>query len=200
MQEKETSGDRLKWDERYRFEECVLGTEPSRYLANNIDFIKSLVPGTRGLDIACGEGRNSIFLARQGFTMVGIDISGVGIEKAGKWMEREGLRIELRLADLEHYKFTDHFDLVINFNFLLRNLIPRAVAALSPGGVFVFDTLVDSPHVPTPHKKEFLLQPGEHLRIFQGFPGEIFLPEERLLDESPTAKLIYKAPGGAKCR
>lgn len=182
----------LKWDERFREEACVLGTEPSAYLADNIELIKSLVPGRSALDIACGEGRNSIFLAGQGFRVVGLDISEAGLEKARRWMEREGLSIDLRRANLERFDFTGQYDLIINFNFLLRDLIPKSVAALATGGVMVFDTLLDSPYVPTTHKKEHLLQPGELVRIFQGFAGEILLPEERLHDSMPTARLIFR--------
>lgn len=182
----------LKWDTRFREEECVLGTEPSRYLADNMELIKSLVPGLRALDLACGEGRNSIFLAGQGFRVVGLDISEAGLEKARRWMEREGLAIDFRWANLEEHDFNEQYDLIINFNFLLRHLIPKSVAALAPGGVMVFDTLLDSPYVPNTHKKEHLLQPGELQSIFRGFPGEILLPEERLHDPMPTARLIFR--------
>lgn len=181
----------LKWDGRFRAEGCVLGTEPSGYLSENINLITSRVPGKRALDIACGEGRNSIFLAQRGFDVLGLDISEAGLEKARKWMEREGLKIDFRSANMEDYLFTEKFDLIINFNFLLRDLIAQAVNALHPRGIIVFDTLVDSPHVPNTHAKDFLLQPGELVRIFQSFGGEILLAEERLYDEMPTAKLIF---------
>jgi 2-polyprenyl-3-methyl-5-hydroxy-6-metoxy-1,4-benzoquinol methylase len=188
----ENRKDLLKWDGRFRAEECVLGSEPSVYLFDNISLIASLVPGRRALDIACGEGRNSIFLAKHGFDVFGLDISEAGLEKARGWMEREGLKIDFRLENMEGYVFREKFDLIINFNFLLRDLIPKAVDALHPRGVMVFDTLVDSPFVPNTHKKEYLLRPGELVRIFSGFQGDIFLPEERLHDQMPTAKLIFR--------
>jgi tellurite methyltransferase len=181
-----------KWDERFKSEGFVLGTDPSPYLVKNMEFIKSLTPGKKALDIACGEGRNSIFLARQGFIVTGLDISEAGLQKAGKWMERERLEIDFRISNLEEYEFSEMYDLIINFNFLLRDLIPKAVAALNPKGVMVFDTLLDSPFVPTTHKKEFLLQPGELHSIFSDFPGTIFCHEERLYDQAPTAKLIFQ--------
>lgn len=181
-----------KWDERFRGEEFALGTDPSPYLAENIELIKLLAPGRKALDIACGEGRNSIFLAREGFDVTGLDISKAGLEKAIKWMERENLRIDFRIQDLEGYEFTETYDLIINFNFLLRDLIPKSVAALHPGGVIVFDSILDSPYVPTTHKKEFLLQTGELQSIFSSFHGKIFLPEERLHDRNPTARLIFQ--------
>ncbi|MDD2335314.1 MAG: methyltransferase domain-containing protein [Geobacteraceae bacterium] len=182
----------LKWDARFRTEACVLGTNPSRYLVDNIDLIMSLVPGRKALDIACGEGRNSIYLAKRGFQVTGLDISEAGLEKGRQWMEREGVHIDYQMENLEQFEFTGQYDLILNCNFLLRELIPKSVEALSPGGIIIFDTLLDSPFVPTPHKKEFLLQPGELVNIFKGFPGEILAPEERLHDEMPTAKLIFR--------
>ena len=184
-----------KWDERFRGKEFTLGTAPSPYLAENIEFVKSLVAGGKALDIACGEGRNSIFLAREGFDVTGLDISDAGLEKASKWMEREKLHIDFRIRNLEGYEFTETYDLIINFNFLLRDLIPKEVAALRPGGVIVFDSILDSPFVPTTHRKEFLLRPGELYSIFSSFTGEIFFPEERLHDPLPTAKLIFQKSG-----
>jgi tellurite methyltransferase len=182
----------LKWDTKFRNEACVLGTNPSRFLVDNIELISSHVPGTNALDIACGEGRNSIYLAKRGFHVVGLDISEAGLDKGRQWMEREGVKIDFRLANLEQVEFTEQYDLILNCNFLLRDLIPKSVEALSPGGVLVFDTLLDSPFVPTTHKKEFLLQPGELVKIFERFPGEILAQEERLHDEMPTAKLLFR--------
>lgn len=192
MPEDDRKDSLLKWDERFRSEGCVLGTNPSAYLIENMNTIISLAPGRRAVDIACGEGRNSIYLAKQGFQVVGLDISEAGLAKGRQWMEQEGVQIDFRLVNLETYQFTESYDLVINCNFLLRDLIPKSVAALSPGGIMVFDTLLDSPYVPTTHKKEFLLQPGELVRIFQGFPGAILGQEERLHDQMPTAKLIFR--------
>jgi tellurite methyltransferase len=192
MHEHKDSHNGTKWDERFGGEEFALGTDPSPYLAENIELIKLLAPGTKALDLACGEGRNSIFLAREGFDVTGLDISKAGLEKAVKWMERENLRIDFRIQDLVGYEFTETYDLIINFNFLLRDLVPKSVAALHTGGVVVFDTLMDSPYVPTTHKREYLLQPGELQSIFSIFPGKIFLSEERLHDRNPTARLIFQ--------
>ncbi|MRR54865.1 MAG: class I SAM-dependent methyltransferase [Deltaproteobacteria bacterium] len=192
MHQDAEENSQLKWDNRFRNETCVLGIDPSRYLVDHLDLIMAHVPGTKALDVACGEGRNSIFLAKRGFQVSGLDISAVGLEKGRQWMEREGVTIDFRAVNLERYEFTEQYDLILNCNFLLRNLIPKSVAALSSGGILVFDTLVDSPFVPNNHSKEHLLQPGELVRIFQGFPGKILTQEEKLHDEMPTAKLIFQ--------
>lgn len=192
MHHDEHKDDLMKWDTRFKSEECVLGTTPSQYLLDNIDLIMSLVPGRKALDIACGEGRNSIFLAKRGFQVVGLDISAAGLEKGRQWMERERVQVDFRQANLERHEFSEQYDLILNCNFLLRDLIPKSVAALTPGGIILFDTLLDSPFVPTTHNKEYLLQPGELVRIFRNFPGEILALEENFHDRMPTAKLIYR--------
>jgi tellurite methyltransferase len=188
--------DRDKWNARYAAGSLFLGPHPSSFLAERIDLIESLVPGRKALDIACGEGRNSIFLARRGFTVTGIDISEEGLTKAARWATGEGLEIAFLRANLEGYLFTERYDLILNFNFLLRDLIPGTVAALSPGGVLLFDTILDSPALPGVHRKEFLLQPGELPAIFAQFPGTVLHYEERPLDVSPTAKLIFRKQAG----
>jgi 2-polyprenyl-3-methyl-5-hydroxy-6-metoxy-1,4-benzoquinol methylase len=184
--------DRLKWDERYGGEEFLLGIEPSAFLRENIEQLKSLCPGRRALDIACGEGRNSIFLARHGFLVTAVDISEKGVEKGRRRCEEEGIGVDFRLADLESYTITESYDLILNFNFLLRELIPKLAAALNSGGLLVFDTLLDSPLLEGVHNKLYLLQPGELRKLFAGFPGKILHYEERALAESPTARLIFQ--------
>ncbi|RNC68374.1 MAG: methyltransferase domain-containing protein [Desulfuromonadales bacterium] len=184
--------DSTRWDERYRGAEFLLGTEPSRFLAERIEEVKRLCPGRKALDIACGEGRNSIFLARQGFSVTGLDISPVGLAKARGWAEREGLDCDFRLVNLENYRIAETYDLIINFNFLLRDLIPREVAALTQGGVILFDTILESPTAPVPHRKDFLLQPGELARLFAAYPGTIRYVAEFPVDPNPTAKLLFQ--------
>ena len=184
--------DRRKWDERYGGEGYLLGTQPSGFLRRNAGLLKRLCPGPRALDIACGEGRNSIFLARQGFHVTAVDISAKGIAKGRKRCEEEGLDVDFRLVDLERHSFTESYDLIINFNFLLRDLVPQLVAALNPGGVLMFDTILDAPSLEGTHDKRYLLQPGELRALFQDCAGKIIHYEELPDDASPTAKLIFQ--------
>ena len=182
---------REKWNARYAGAGFYLGPEPSRFLSGNISLISTLLPGKKALDIACGEGRNSIFLARNGFDVTGLDISEEGLAKADRWAKTEGLSVTFRCIDLETFEFNEFYDLIINFNFLLRGLIPMMLDALNPGGVIVFDTILDTPTLEGSHNRSFLLQPGELRTIFASFPGEIILYEELPFGPSPTARLIF---------
>lgn len=188
--------DRVKWNSRFAAEESFLGRGPSPFLAREIGRIKQWVCGRRALDIACGEGRNSIFLATNGFRVTAIDISEVGLAKGARRAEEEGVAVEFIRADLDDYRPSGSFDLVLNFNFLLRSLIPVEVALLTPGGLLLFDTILASPHCPTPQNPAFYLQPGELVRLFSVYDGEIICHEESQEGAVPTARLMFRKGGG----
>jgi 2-polyprenyl-3-methyl-5-hydroxy-6-metoxy-1,4-benzoquinol methylase len=184
--------DRIKWNQRFESEETYLGRKPSPFLFREIERIHRLAPGNRALDIACGEGRNSIFLAQQGFRVTALDISDVGLGKAAQWAEAEGVVIDFQRVDLDKYRFAERFDLIINFNFLLRELIPEEVRALSPGGLLIIDTIMESPQLCESHNPDYLLQYGELQRICEGLTGEILFNEELTDGEMPTARVLFR--------
>jgi hypothetical protein len=65
------------WDKRYSTDDYVYGTEPNKFLKNNFNFI----PKGEGLSLAEGEGRNAVFLAKQGYSVTAIDSSLAGIDR-----------------------------------------------------------------------------------------------------------------------
>ncbi len=124
------------WDNRYEENELVWSAEPNMFLPPIID---DLAPGT-ALDLACGEGRNAIWLAREGWDVTAVDFSPVGIEK-GRQIAGDSA-IEWIVADVTTYETEREFDLVIIVYVHLPNdetvdLFGRAVAALAPGGTLV---------------------------------------------------------------
>ena len=184
--------DRLKWNQRFESEEDFLGRRPSPLLSREIGRILRLVPGKRALDIACGEGRNSIFLAQHGFQVTGLDISDVGLAKAVRRANEAGVTVDFQQKDLDEYRITEQFDLIINFNFLLRGLIPDEVEALSPGGLLIIDTIMESPQLLASHNPAYLLRRGELQRLFEGFDGDILFSEEVSEGETPTARVLFR--------
>ena len=67
------------WDARFSAPEYIFGTEVNVFLRSQAERFK---PSQRVLDIACGEGRNSVWLAQQGCRVLGIDISPLALKKA----------------------------------------------------------------------------------------------------------------------
>lgn len=98
------------WDERYSSPEYVFGTKPNAFLASCAHLLTS---GEAALAIADGEGRNSVWLAKQGLQVTAFDASKVGIKKARKLAESEGVSVDYQLAKIEDWAWTpDKYDVV----------------------------------------------------------------------------------------
>jgi ubiquinone/menaquinone biosynthesis C-methylase UbiE len=130
--------DRAAWDQRYRDAQWIWGLTPNRFVAEELD---ARPPG-RALDLACGEGRNALWLARQGWRVTAVDFSEVALEKGRKRAASDGaLDIEWVVADVTGYEPAARgFDLALvaylhlspaDLDVVLR----RAAGALAPGGM-----------------------------------------------------------------
>ena len=91
---------RAFWDQRFGAPEYVFGTEPNRFLVSQRALFR---PGMRVLDVACGEGRNAVWLAQQGCEVLAIDISPLGIDKAKRLAAERGVEVEFQLADVREW-------------------------------------------------------------------------------------------------
>ncbi|MDZ4828330.1 MAG: class I SAM-dependent methyltransferase [Actinomycetota bacterium] len=127
------------WDERYAATEIVWGVDPNQFVAREC---AALAPG-RALDLACGEGRNTIWLAARGWQATGVDFSAVAIEKAGSLAAAQEVAVEWQVGDLLEWEPTPRaYDLVVLAYLQVvaadRAVIwPRAAGAVAPGGTFV---------------------------------------------------------------
>lgn len=84
------------WDARYEAKGAIWGAEPNQFLAEIAAVIE---PGT-ALDLGCGQGRNSFWLASRGFTVTGLDLSPVAIEQATEVAEELDLDVSFESVDL----------------------------------------------------------------------------------------------------
>jgi len=187
--------DRIKWDARYGGAGYLFSFAPSRFLEQCLERVCALTPGRRALDLACGEGRNAIFLAQKGFQVTAVDISPRGVEKGASRAAELGVDVDFVQADLQDYRLEESYDLIVDFNFLLRPLIPKMVAALRPGGVIVMETILDTPSLEEGHTRSFLLAQGELGRLFSREDGTIELLEEEPAGPTPVARVIFKRTG-----
>ena len=152
------------WNERYDGGEYS-SDGPDRLLAESV----ATLPGGKAFDLACGSGRDAIFLAENGFQVTAIDNSPVGLEIARKKATEKGLTVDFLCADLEKDDFLmgeNAYDLICDFYFLHRALFPQMKVALKSGGMFVAAI-----HIYGAGEKErrFLLREGELKEIFRDF-------------------------------
>lgn len=136
--------DRERWEDRWRTRSHDL-PHPEPFLVRHVEDLR---PG-RVLDVACGAGRNALFLARRGFDVIGIDISETALARLDGRARAEGVRVTTRAADLDD---------------------PAALEGLGP-----FDDLVVIRYNPAPEQWRRLvarLRPGGRILLCSFGPGD----------------------------
>ena len=129
--------DSSAWNVRYSSRELVWGAEPNRFVAEELE---SAPPRGRALDLACGEGRNAIWLATRGWAVTAVDFSTVAIERARRLVAQRGVEVDWACADLATFAVDEGaFELVLIAYLQLpeqgrRQVLARAASALAPGG------------------------------------------------------------------
>jgi tellurite methyltransferase len=178
-----------QWNERYRTGEQVFET-PSPLV---VEFTKSLAPGS-ALDLACGPGRNALYLAELGWRVTAVDGSSNAIEL----LRGSNPAIDARVVDLEAGEFdasAEAYDLVLSCYYLQRSLIPVMKSALRAGGLLIM--IVHVAGADQPQGTPARAYPGE-LRAFfpawcilhdrEGEPGES-------CHRHAVAELVAQKPG-----
>ena len=192
--------ERRSWDVRYGAGDHT-GTEPDPFLAS-LDEYRSLLPERgRALDVACGAGRNAVWLAQRHWSVTGCDISMKGLRKAYGLAAERGVTIDLVCADLEtappfRTQSRGLFDLIVCFFYLERSLFPFLKAALKPGGLMVYKTYtVDQKQISDrPMRSAFLLKPQELLHAFQDF--RVLYYQELVSGRGVAQMIAQKKEGG----
>jgi SAM-dependent methyltransferase len=174
---------RARWNRKYSGSELLWTATPNRFLVAEV---AELEPG-RALDLACGEGRNAVWLAERGWDVVGVDFAEVGLRKAALLADQRGVKVALVQADLLDYEpERDAFDLVCILYLQLpeeerRPTLARASAAVAPGGTLLLvghdRTNLERGHG-GPDDPAVLLDPEE---VAAELPGLELVKAERVL-------------------
>tara|TARA_B100001123_G_scaffold443238_1_gene588858 strand:+ start:108 stop:743 length:636 start_codon:yes stop_codon:yes gene_type:complete len=163
---KSKSRDKNRWDEKYATKKYIFGKKPILFLEDNIHLLKK----GRALDIAMGEGRNGVFLARHDFDVVGLDISAEGLNKAQQLASEYGVSIETKVVDLENIDLgINKYDLIICTYYLQRSLFPQIKKALKSGGMTLIETYNMDYLNYSKFNKKYLLGTNELLDVFKDF-------------------------------
>ncbi|MEJ5255910.1 MAG: class I SAM-dependent methyltransferase [Acidimicrobiales bacterium] len=130
--------DAAFWDARYSGTEYLWDVEPNRWLVSEC---QDLPPGD-ALDLACGEGRNAVWLALQGWNVTGVDFAAVALAKARRLADEHGVQVQWQLADLSTWSTAESFDLVVMLYLHLpaavrKRVVGLAVDLLRPAGTLL---------------------------------------------------------------
>ncbi len=130
------------WDQRYDGEGYAFGMQPNSFLASQEQYLRAglevLVPGD-------GEGRNGVWLAKKGLSVRTVDVSPLGVAKARRLAEAEGVNLRSEVADLLTWEWPQsRYDIVaaiyLHFLDVDRPRIHRSmIDALKPGGILILE-------------------------------------------------------------
>jgi SAM-dependent methyltransferase len=177
------------WDRRYAGAELIWTAEPNRFLAAEA---ADLPPG-RALDLACGEGRNAVWLAERGWDVTAVDFSQVGLDKGARLAQERGVTVRWERADLREWTPpAGAFDLVVALYLHVDAQARRAIHAaaargLAPGGVLLIvghdATNIEHGHG-GPQIPAILFEPGD---LVEDVPGLEIERAERVQRPVDTA-------------
>jgi SAM-dependent methyltransferase len=175
-------------------------TGPPRRLWRPAPFLEEVLPELpRGhaLDVACGSGRDAVFMALAGFDVEAWDHDEHALAAVRRLAGRHRVAIDVRAVDLEAPRAAlpeSRYMLVVCFRFLHRPLFQSIARALQPGGHLVYETFRDGQQrFGKPVRPRFLLRPGELASAFEGL--ETLRYEETAPPGGPlTARLLARRP------
>lgn len=129
------------WNDRYRGDVYVRGTMPNDFLYR----VSNSIKGNKVLCLGEGEGRNAVYLAREGFDVSAVDASALALEKAERLADQSYVDINTQVADLNQYvikpkRWSGIVSIFCHLPSTVRaNLHRKVVAGLKPGGVFILE-------------------------------------------------------------
>ena len=160
------------YDDRYRGKGYYWGKRPSAICYRVLELMPPERP-LKLLDIGCGEGRNAVFFARNGYQVTAFDLSPIGVEKTKRLAAEVGVSLVAFTADLLEFRLAESFDILFSTGTL--HYIPRELRAeilsnykrfTNPDGIHVFSVFVAKPFIPRAPDAE----PSAHVWI----SGELF--------------------------
>jgi tellurite methyltransferase len=163
-----TDEDRRLWEKRYRNEERTGKVTPSALLPAYV----LVTTSGRALDLACGRGRNALWLAAHGYHTLAVDISRAALEHAQQLAQHQQLTTHCQFAQVDLDTFRPpqgQLDVVCMCRFLDRALLPTIQAALRPGGLLIIETFNWRRAEAHPDANpEYLLEPDELRGVITG--------------------------------
>lgn len=170
--------DKEKWDAKYlKKPRLLVPRYASIHLQKYIDEVKK----GKVLDLACGSGRNTLFLAQNGFEVDALDIAQIALDALRTQLKAENLShlVDTKLIDLDSFSQTDDkYNLILMCNFLDRKLLQKTKQTLNKDGIFIVETyMLDDENEKEDSNKIYLLEKNELKKIFSDSYEILFYDE-----------------------
>ncbi|OOC58474.1 methyltransferase domain-containing protein [Paenibacillus ihbetae] len=148
------------YEEEYKTQDYYWGTEPNDACYQ----VLQLMPPTKRLkllDIGCGEGKDAVFFARNGYEVSAFDVSDAGIEKTRSLAEKTGVYVHVFKADILDFRLDTHYDIIFSSGVLhyikpeyRKEIFDNYKQFTNENGIHVFNVFVNKPFIAPPPEKE----------------------------------------------
>ncbi|MDP3301132.1 MAG: methyltransferase domain-containing protein [Sulfuricurvum sp.] len=145
--------DKTRWNAKHQ--NVPMPNSPSNIVIKNVQPSH----GKRALDIACGTGRNTHYLAKLGYEVDAVDISDYALSQIDRTNQIHTIE-----SDLTNYSIASNsYDLIININYLERKLFSSMIEGLTNEGILIFETFITAHEAGyhNPSNPDFLLRSNE---------------------------------------
>ncbi len=176
------------WNQKYDRSSFIYGRRPNQFL---LEVASEAIPaGARVLSLGEGEGRNAVWLARQGYRVTAVDFSKPALEKLERFSAELGVSVDVICSDVVDFDFSDtRWDAVVILHLHLapeprRMVHGRVVEALCPGGVVLLEALrPEQMEQPTsgPNSREYLYSVEELRDDFADLEHQTLRSEDRFI-------------------
>lgn len=144
------------YEERYKTEGYYWGIRPSQMCYEIMKLCPPIKP-LRLLDVACGEGKDAVFFARNGYRVTAFDAAKSGLEKARQLADRMQVEVNFFRADMLDFRLDKEFDIIFSSGALhyiptklRREIFENYKEHTSVGGLHAFNVFVDKPFIQNP--------------------------------------------------
>jgi SAM-dependent methyltransferase len=166
-------------------------SSPASWLVQHAD----LLPRQgRALDVACGRGRHTLWLAERGLVTLAVDRDADAVRELNDVARERRLPLRAEVRDLETSQDPfrgSAYDVIVVVHYLHRPLLPALIGALAPGGLLVYETFTRAQAARgKPTNPDFLLEPGELLDLVR--PLEVLASREGDYDGRMVASVIAR--------
>lgn len=148
------------YEERYRSEDYYWGLKPNDMCYEIMKLLPPVKP-YRVLDIGCGEGKDAVFLAKNGYIVSAFDAAESGLGKARELAEKSGVSVELFKADIRDWRPEEEYDIIFSsgvFSYLGKELRKSFIDSLKEhtvtGGLCAVNVFVEKPFITVPPDRE----------------------------------------------
>ena len=148
---------RTQYEKFYEGDQYYWGTEPADFLKLLIEF-KPPLPGTKVLDIGCGEGKDAVYMAQRGYTVTAFDLTESGIRKTKKLAEERGVTgLNAFSADINDFEIKERFDIIYSSGTVqylrdekIEGFFEKIKRMTNPHGLNYFNVFVEKPFLELP--------------------------------------------------